>query len=280
MAGKIARKSLEVLTSLGFKITGNPRRSCEVGFKHSSAASAGEMPGIMPPVLPEVGRTPQEIKLQNRISRGGVSRLSMDWQPEDVFFEGLISGDGHEEVHRACLEGHTVAVKICLMTRPFMAGVDSKIPYNIFEFGPKVETSHPNLVKVHGIHARDEGWQKYSEFCKSRVPHSEVDGSPNPHHRLGTQVWVVMEYCDMGSLMDVVQTRGIDCGLKHSMSHFSNIMNTGLEIATGMQHLHKLGIRHGDLRAKNVMLQRSDAHRKKFVAKVMSFGKYQGLQTR
>lgn len=268
-----------MLTHLGFKITGNIKRLSEgLDFDPfpTSSNSGGTMDGI-PPTRPEGGMPSGTNVSQYRRSRGGTRGLSMGWDPEDVVFEGLVGGKRGQEVHRAWLAGHTVAVRVCLMKRLFTSEMDQ---CNIFKFGPKVETSHPNLVTLHGIHRIHEGWKKFPEFCKNRRSHSETDGLPNPHCILGNQIWVVMEYCDMGSLQNAILSGSINCGLKYCMSHFSNIMNTGLEIASGMQHLHKLGIVHGDLRAKNIMLQRSDSHRKQFVSKVVSFGKYQGAQTR
>lgn len=79
-------------------------------------------------------------------------------------------------------------------------------------------------------------------------------------------------YCLQGSLWDAVR-RG-DLGIKGSSKdpHYSRVVEVALEVAFAMQHLHEVGIIHGDLKAQNVMLQGSKSSHKNFIAKVGDFG--------
>jgi len=97
--------------------------------------------------------------------------------------------------------------------------------------------------------------------------------------RLGAQpgqylTHIIMELCDAGTLQQAI-LRQCFTGNKNGSAARSKcraMLRTAREIARGMQHLHALGIIHGDLKPGNVLLRQSTADRRGFVAKVGDFG--------
>ena len=59
------------------------------------------------------------------------------------------------------------------------------------------------------------------------------------------EIWIVMEYMEGGSLMDVV--------IENLMTE-GQIAAVSREIALGLQHLHKHGVIHRDIKSSNVLL--------------------------
>lgn len=75
-----------------------------------------------------------------------------------------------------------------------------------------------------------------------------------------------------GSLWDAVQRGDFRVQGKGKKVQYGKVIEVALEVAFAMQHLHEVGIVHGDLKAQNVMLQGSKSSSKNFVAKVGDFG--------
>jgi serine/threonine protein kinase len=66
----------------------------------------------------------------------------------------------------------------------------------------------------------------------------------SPHSRF--QVWLVLEYCDRGTLRDA-----LDAGCFFSPTaglNYPAILDTALDVARAMAHLHGLNVLHGDLK--------------------------------
>lgn len=93
------------------------------------------------------------------------------------------------------------------------------------------------------------------------------------------ETWLLMEFCDRGSLQDAVDRGWLAC---NGEMNYLAVTTTALEIASAMQYLHAVGILHGDLSAFNVMLTSSGSEmgmgNRGFIAKVADFGMSRQIQ--
>ena len=80
------------------------------------------------------------------------------------------------------------------------------------------------------------------------------------------EVRLILEFCDRGCLRDALESHSF---LDPSLGglNYAAILDTALDVAKAMCHLHASNVLHGDLKARNVMLKVSGDGRG-FVAKV------------
>lgn len=259
----VARRNSEVLPPAQKKFCGPRRNQLSMDIpSHETWSTLSDVP------MPSI----------DELSTGSHS----EFEPESFVFRGLIGRGAHATVHRADVNGSTVAVKIVYQSER------QENPNEELYVAPELELLqgilHPNLVEIYGVHGVDEKYTRSMEWSGSEERSSfdsDIFGSPchmnkeSTHHQnsdLSMQTWIVMEYCDRGSLWDAIQMGEFSIGVMCGAPHYSKIMQVGLEIAFGMRHLHKLGIIHGDLKAQNIILQSSPSSQKKFVAKIGDFG--------
>lgn len=201
-------------------------------------------------------------------------------------FEELVIGDmvgkgEHGTVHIGRAGTHIVAIKIAVNIQKSMKEFRDYAPPE----GMFTGVRHPNLVQVYGVHTVEKDMEEGmdcsspdsqqslgSDIFSSRTGYMET---PRAHCRTSKciETYVVMEYCDKGDLWNAVKLGKFHLGVNHSFPNFRMILEVALEVAYGMQHLHELGIIHGDLKAKNVLLFGSSSSRKKFIAKISDFGR-------
>ncbi|GMH41375.1 hypothetical protein BSKO_09285 [Bryopsis sp. KO-2023] len=178
-------------------------------------------------------------------------------------------------VYKANLNGRTVALKV--MSQATSEGRVRIAP----EFDILHGISHPNIVKILGV-------RQHVERCLGGEETMSFDGMNSRGlesfdllpRKGGTQdllnrsdTWVIMEYCDQGSLWDAVERGAFSAsGEPGGKPIYSKVVEVALEVAFAMQHLHEMGIIHGDLKAQNVMLQTSKLSKNHMVAKVGDFG--------
>ncbi|DBA71006.1 TPA: hypothetical protein ACH3X2_011438 [Trebouxia sp. C0005] len=94
-----------------------------------------------------------------------------------------------------------------------------------------------------------------------------------------TVIVVVMEFCDLGSLMRAVNKKAFKPHGKWSYhTTYRALLRTAQEIAKGMDYIHSFGIIHGDLKLGNVLLKTHRVDRRGYVAKVSDFGLSRPLQ--
>ncbi|KAG2446279.1 hypothetical protein HXX76_000868 [Chlamydomonas incerta] len=140
----------------------------------------------------------------------------------------------------------------------------------------------PDPAKLTSAHRKDQIWSL-------RRVLSHLGVRPGRH-----LTWMVMEYCDRGSLLQAIQ-RGIFRLLpepaagtaapaepaasgRGGVLPFSRrvvlraLLRTAREVAQGMCHLHANGIIHGDLKPGNVLLRGCRSDRRGFCALVSDFG--------
>lgn len=91
----------------------------------------------------------------------------------------------------------------------------------------------------------------------------------------GQETFVVMEWCDRGSLESAVSD-GVfhqhQPGLFEDQANMPTVCATLLDIAAGMAYLHKMHILHCDLKLRNVLLKSSQDAWRGFTVKVSDFG--------
>ena len=64
-------------------------------------------------------------------------------------------------------------------------------------------------------------------------------------HTYSSQVQLVLEYCSCGTLRDALDQGSFHLG---GIMDYAAVLDTALDIACGMQHLHGLNVVHSDLK--------------------------------
>lgn len=83
--------------------------------------------------------------------------------------------------------------------------------------------------------------------------------------------WLVLEYCDKGSLAKAVK-KGLLNQANSTEPLLDHVLLSSLDVANAMNYLHSMDITHGDLKADNVLLKRATSDRRGFFCKVSDFG--------
>ncbi|KAG1672489.1 hypothetical protein FOA52_002797 [Chlamydomonas sp. UWO 241] len=201
------------------------------------------------------------------------------------------------KVYKGLWRGTEVAVKT-IMLPANMSGAEKREKMAVMEAAISSSLMHPNIVSTYtySIKPVRDTTKVVSGIVlieASTVAASTI-GSPPPQDTVGTatgicarsggagvhsyEVRLVLEYCDRGCLrdsLDLGEFRGPQ-GLKYRA-----ILDTALDVAKAMCHLHAMNVLHSDLKARNVMLKCS-GDKRGFIAKVADFGmsvKMDNMQT-
>jgi len=86
------------------------------------------------------------------------------------------------------------------------------------------------------------------------------------------ETWIVMEYCDQGSLQGAIQRGAFFDNAEKTNLRLVDILLTALDIARGMEHLHAMSIVHGDLKPRNVLMKTKKGDVRGYICKVGDFG--------
>ncbi|PRW58809.1 kinase [Chlorella sorokiniana] len=149
-----------------------------------------------------------------------------------------------------------------------------------------MSVSHPNCITTYKLSAirllRGEGLMEPEDSASSvPLPHlpplllSGTEGVEvaDPYGPLEAglyETWMVLEYCDRGSLADALAERRL-VG-KDGRTHMVAVLLCLLDVASGMSYLHSLGIVHGDLKPANVLLKGVRNSVRGFQCKLGDFG--------
>ncbi|KAL0037106.1 hypothetical protein WJX79_000594 [Trebouxia sp. C0005] len=215
---------------------------------------------------------------------------------DDVQLGPLLGQGGFGKVYRGLWNGAAVAVKIIQHSGPLLvseAGTDMKPvlsrrperkvsdlttlkPRSRNSTRPQhleagnvegiltLQLSHPNVVQTFKAATRP-----LQSYC--------LDVTEETEDEQLFETWLLLEYCDKGSLQDAVdrgwfhadQNGHIDSRTKPNMRA---IRATAHEIAAALAYLHSQDLLHGDLTGGNILLASSDADERGFCAKVADFG--------
>jgi serine/threonine protein kinase len=80
----------------------------------------------------------------------------------------------------------------------------------------------------------------------------------------------VLEYCDRGSLRDALDGKAFY--MPDGTLNYCAVLDTTIDLAKAMIHLHTRNVLHSDFKARNIMLKSSGSEGRGVVAKVADFG--------
>jgi len=86
------------------------------------------------------------------------------------------------------------------------------------------------------------------------------------------EVWIMMEYCDLGELRDAIRKKLFFVDVNLQQPEMEKVLYAAGQVADALACLHRIGIVHGDLKSENIFLKSSREAPFGFVAKVGDFG--------
>jgi len=86
------------------------------------------------------------------------------------------------------------------------------------------------------------------------------------------ETWMLLEYADRGSLEEAIAQKRFRRKSDRSQIDMLSVCRTLLDVVSGMQYLHGLGLVHGDLKPANVLLKSTVTDSRGFIVKLTDFG--------
>lgn len=231
-------------------------------------------------VHPEVSEVDEEITSQPLVPASSFRNWNINLSEVEV--GSSLGRGGFGKVYKGCWQGTTVAVKIIRHS-------DRLLQTNLgepFEAFLSQHISHPNVVQTYHISVKERkdgdgsGKSNGGDETKDDIDSSQVndlfpsfgkeDGieQPWPVGSPQYETWIVLEYCDLGSLQKSLAEESIAIKSGDQVSKMSSILQTALEIASAMNYLHSFRIIHGDLKPGNVLLKSDGSQPRGFICKV------------
>eukprot|EP00884_Botryococcus_braunii_P016253 jgi/Botrbrau1/3310/Bobra.0048s0007.1 len=204
---------------------------------------------------------------------------------EHVELGPLIGQGGYGRVYKGRWQGALVAVKIVENQHTPQATPEAAQARAYRESILSSSLAHPNVVatyKICSTHPSDR--PSVDALERQFIPLAATSPGALPAEGgsrhfdsavpLPTRevVHIVMEYCDRGTLAEAIARRrfhGPPPGHKPDMPA---ILRCLIDIATGMQYLHSIGVLHGDLKPGNVLLKSTTTDARGFICKLADFG--------
>ncbi|DBA84846.1 TPA: hypothetical protein ACH3X1_005872 [Trebouxia sp. C0004] len=209
---------------------------------------------------------------------------------EDVQVGYLVGRGATGSVYRAICNGHQVAVKIISPEQDrYIKRTPDGTP---MEVALTRGLSHPNIVRALRHASFNSQNASLAVLQDSEVGSMdswdslwdqealEPPSSYSSRHNLedNQETWLMLEYCDKGSLLDAVDRGWL---YTRRASHFTGVTDlkklllTALELANALAYLHSVDVMHGDLTGGNVLLHSSPitpTDPRGFTVKVADFG--------
>lgn len=83
------------------------------------------------------------------------------------------------------------------------------------------------------------------------------------------EVRIILEFCDLGTLRSFLDSKAFLNPEKEPDT--PAILDTAIDVARAIRHLHAHQVIHGDLKSLNILLKRSATDPRGFIAKVSDF---------
>ncbi|KAJ9506321.1 hypothetical protein QJQ45_005061 [Haematococcus lacustris] len=191
-----------------------------------------------------------------------------------LVISGVLGAGAHAVVYKGEWRGRPVAVK-CLLFQEHRVHTKRQA---LQEAAINTRLAHPNIVNTYTFELRAIGAN--AEGLPSSTGKTSQAHQKDGHMSIAEdqavagdwKMYIVQEYCDGGHLKRAVDSGALtEDGVTPSML---TVVNTALDIACGLQHIHSKNIIHGDLSPANILLKLDDSRLGclKAIAKVGDFG--------
>ncbi|GAX79558.1 hypothetical protein CEUSTIGMA_g6999.t1 [Chlamydomonas eustigma] len=220
----------------------------------------------------------------------------------------LLGSESYGKVYKGRWRDMDVAIKSMML--PYkMSGAEKSHCMAVMEAAISTSLKHPNIVKTHTYSIQPVMEQCNVEHqidlptlspthhlntAGAEVQEARVLGLEGSCHNQAPvvrafHIQMVLEFCDCGTLRSALNQGSFkrelpkDGSLESSCSaansclkglniNYSAVLETAIDIARGMLHLHESDIVHSDLKAQNVLLQSCSNEARGVVAKISDFG--------
>jgi len=224
--------------------------------------------------------------MRRQLTQSNVKTLAENEQIQSL---ELLGEGTYGKVYKGLWRGTVVAVKTMVLPAN-MTGQEKREKMAVMEAAISSSLSHPNVVQTYTYNVKPVreaattpaeqldpsvllmggGSTQSSALGKAlaqRLESSTSQSCSSPVHSY--EVRLVLEFCDKGCLRDALD-KGCFLTPRDGLNYRA-ILDTALDIAKAMVHLHSRNVLHSDLKSRNIMLK-SAGEPRAIIAKVADFG--------